>query len=167
MLKERGQHGSGATAFALTYRSPLLTVELCRANRRYFQSSARHRIPHCQSKHAGASHAHGGRLWRMRRCDECWIVCAATFAGGSLWCSVARRIAPRLYVPIFQFGPLTSSTPRPWASRYSQVGSPSSPSPSPLTPFEAARGERPVPDIVSLGMLLPHYPCSAQQPVAY
>ena len=88
------------------------------------------------------------------RC-QCWIVCAATFAGGSLWCSVARRIAPRLYVPIFQFGPLTSSTPRPWASRYSQVGSPSSPSPSPLTPFEAARGERPGPDILSLGMLLP------------
>ena len=114
ILKERGQHGSGATAFALTYRSPLLTVEVCRANRRYFPSSARHRIPHCQSKHAGASHAHGGRLWRMRRCDECWIVCAATFAGGSLWCSVARRIAPpRLFGYTFRFGRRASSTPRP------------------------------------------------------
>ena len=69
MLKERGQHGSGATAFALTYRSHVMAVGLCRANRRYFPSSARHRIPHCQSKHAGASHAHGGRLWHMRRCD--------------------------------------------------------------------------------------------------
>ena len=60
---------NGATAFVSTYRSHVMAVGLCRANRRYFPASTRHRIPHCQSKHAGASHAHGGRLWRMRRCD--------------------------------------------------------------------------------------------------